>query len=152
MKCINCNNEMVNKLTKVDITWGSYTITIDGISAFVCDECGEKMLSFEDSKMVQKLAISLTDIIPQKEILNITETAELLRVSNQSVYNMIKDGRLKAIKIGREWRFMRKNLDSILHPEEDLIAPFPSMVVVFTNKAQLQPDFISLIEPEKQTQ
>lgn len=31
-------------------------------------------------------------------------------------------------------------------------APFPSMVVVFTNKAQLQPDFISLIEPEKQTQ
>ena len=110
MKCINCNNEMVNKLTKVDITWGSYTITIDGISAFVCDECGEKMLSFEDSKMVQKLAISLTDIIPQKEILNITETAELLRVSNQSVYNMIKDGRLKAIKIGREWRFMRKKL------------------------------------------
>lgn len=46
-------------------------------------------------------------------ILNLDETAELLRVSNQTIYNMIKEGRLKAYKIGREWRFMKKILNHL---------------------------------------
>jgi hypothetical protein len=30
---------------------------------------------------------------------------------------MIKDGRLKATKVGREWKFMRKDIESILDPD-----------------------------------
>lgn len=39
--------------------------------------------------------------------------AEELNVTNQTVYNMIKDGRLKPIKIGKEWRFYKKDIDII---------------------------------------
>ena len=49
--------------------------------------------------------------------LNVTETADLLRVSTQTVYNMIKSGRLPAVKFGREWRFLRKNIESINNPD-----------------------------------
>lgn len=33
-----------------------------------------------------------------------------MRVSRQTVYNMIKDRRIKAYKVGREWRFFRSNI------------------------------------------
>ena len=44
------------------------------------------------------------------DILTLKETAEYLRVSRQTVYNMIKDRRIKAYKVGREWRFFRSNV------------------------------------------
>ena len=44
------------------------------------------------------------------DILTLKEAAEYLRVSRQTVYNMIKDRRIKAYKVGREWRFFRSNI------------------------------------------
>ena len=44
------------------------------------------------------------------DVLTLKETAEYLRVSRQTVYNMIKDRRIKAYKVGREWRFFRSNI------------------------------------------
>ena len=44
------------------------------------------------------------------DILTLKETAEYLRVSEQTGYNMIKDRRIKAYKVGREWRFFRSDI------------------------------------------
>ena len=44
------------------------------------------------------------------DILTLKETAEYLRVSGQTGYNMIKDRRIKAYKVGREWRFFRSDI------------------------------------------
>ena len=44
------------------------------------------------------------------DILTLKETAEYLRVSGQTVYSMIKDRRIKAYKVGREWRFFRSDI------------------------------------------
>ena len=44
------------------------------------------------------------------DTLTLKETAEYLRVSGQTVYNMIKDRRIKAYKVGREWRFFRSDI------------------------------------------
>ena len=42
------------------------------------------------------------------------EVAALLQVSHQTIYNMVRDGRLQAQKVGREWRFRREKLDQLL--------------------------------------
>ena len=34
----------------------------------------------------------------------------------QTIYNMVRDGRLQAQKVGREWRFHREKLDQLLAP------------------------------------
>ncbi|HAG07664.1 MAG TPA: hypothetical protein DCL13_05760 [Peptococcaceae bacterium] len=39
------------------------------------------------------------------------------RVSNQTVYNLVKSGRLPATKIGRQWRFSRAKILEILKGE-----------------------------------
>ena len=48
--------------------------------------------------MIDKIIRVMNDK-PAVGILNLEETADYLRVSNQTVYNMIKDGRIKAYNI-----------------------------------------------------
>lgn len=48
------------------------------------------------------------------DILKLNETADYLRVSKQTVYNMIKDGRIKAYKVGREWKILRSDIVAYL--------------------------------------
>ena len=48
---------------------------------------------------------------PVKEVYTLHEVEELLSVTQRSLYNFIKDGRLKAFKAGREWRVTREALE-----------------------------------------
>jgi putative molybdopterin biosynthesis protein len=48
------------------------------------------------------------------ELLTVTEIAQLLRVSDRVVRSLIKDGDLVAVKIGREYRVKRSDVDRYL--------------------------------------
>ncbi|HYE12460.1 MAG TPA: helix-turn-helix domain-containing protein [Patescibacteria group bacterium] len=115
-KCYICNSEMEMKTTSINSGWGQYKLTVEGVNAYVCPECGEVILEGKDAIMLQKLSKSLaeTEEDQRPDVLNLTEVADLLRVTNQTIYNMIKDGRLKAYKIGREWRFHRKDVQAYM--------------------------------------
>ena len=114
--CYICNTQMEKKNTSINTGWGQYKLTVEGISAYVCPKCGEVVLEGKDCMMLQRLSKSLAEVEAEKkpDILNLTEVADLLRVTNQTIYNMIKDGRLKAYKFGREWRFFRKDVESFM--------------------------------------
>jgi excisionase family DNA binding protein/YgiT-type zinc finger domain-containing protein len=107
---------MEEKMTSINTGWGDYKVTVNGVSAYVCPQCGEMVLDGKDALMLQKLSKSLEDtkVEEKPDVLNLTEVADLLRVSNQTIYNMIRDGRIKAVKFGREWRFNRKDIDAYI--------------------------------------
>ncbi|CEI72516.1 helix-turn-helix domain-containing protein [Romboutsia hominis] len=115
-KCYICDSNMNKTTTSIKTGWGEYKLTIDGISANVCPNCGEITLESKEAIMIQKLSKSLSSIDDKEKpnILNLTEVADLLRVSNQTIYNMIRDGRIKAYKVGREWRFLRKDIETFM--------------------------------------
>jgi putative molybdopterin biosynthesis protein len=46
------------------------------------------------------------------------EVARLLKVSKQTVYNWINEGRLKAVKAGRTTRIAREAISEFLEPAE----------------------------------
>ena len=46
----------------------------------------------------------------KKEILTIDEVAELFSVSKRTIYNLLKENELPGVKIGGQWRFLRKEL------------------------------------------
>mgnify|MGYP001000646859 CR=1 FL=1 len=122
IKCYLCGADMESKKTSTAAGWGKYKLIINGIDAHVCPQCGEIIYSSEDMHMIQELGKSLARIDEKNrpDVLNVAQVADLLKISNQSVYNMIKDRRLKAVKIGREWRFMRKDIERILNGHEFL--------------------------------
>jgi excisionase family DNA binding protein len=45
-----------------------------------------------------------------KDILDVEGAAMLLGVSSRTIYNLARRGDIPATRVGREWRFARKNL------------------------------------------
>ncbi|MCL5772353.1 MAG: helix-turn-helix domain-containing protein [Actinobacteria bacterium] len=56
------------------------------------------------------------------DILTIEQTAELLKVGNRTVYNLLSDeripGKIFAKKVGRSWRILRSEIERFLSEEK----------------------------------
>ena len=51
------------------------------------------------------------------KLLKLSEVAEILRVSRQTVMRLIKTGQIKAIKVGRQWRVPEDALRALISGE-----------------------------------
>ena len=71
-----------------------------------------KMLKFHEERIQTLEALNERLLMREKSMWNLEEVAEYLGVTNQTVYNMIRDGRIKAYKVGREWRFHPSDIES----------------------------------------
>ena len=61
----------------------------------------------------------------ESPMLTVSEVAELLRVHQMTVYRLIRNGALSPVKVGRVWRFDRRQVAVLLtgevaHPEPPL--------------------------------
>lgn len=48
------------------------------------------------------------------KLYSIDEIADILKVTQRTIYNYIKSGSLKAIKIGKYWRIKHSDLEQFL--------------------------------------
>ncbi len=51
------------------------------------------------------------------ELLTVSEVATRLRVSNMTVYRLIKAGELRAIRVGKNYRVRRSHLEAYLRAQ-----------------------------------
>lgn len=49
------------------------------------------------------------------EIMTVTEVAQFLRVPKSTVYKLARIGELPASKIGKHWRFLRRDIHEWMH-------------------------------------
>ncbi|MEJ2634710.1 MAG: PocR ligand-binding domain-containing protein [Calditrichia bacterium] len=49
-----------------------------------------------------------------EDLLTTKQVLDLLKVDRTTIYRMINDGRLKAVKVGNHWRFPRKNIQDLI--------------------------------------
>lgn len=52
-------------------------------------------------------------------IMTVNELAKYLRLHEQTVYKMAKEGRVPAYKVGNRWRFKKDTIDSWLRDHRD---------------------------------
>ena len=52
--------------------------------------------------------------LTQARLLTVNEVADLLRVSRMTVYRLIKEGQLKALRVGRSYRLREDDVDEYL--------------------------------------
>jgi excisionase family DNA binding protein len=50
----------------------------------------------------------------QEQLLTPEETAEYLRVNPQTIYRLLRRGKLPGAKVGHQWRVRRSDLESFL--------------------------------------
>jgi len=74
-KCYICNSEMAKRITSINTGWGTYKLTVDGVNAYICPQCGEVTIEGKDAVMLQKLSKSLVDVDENQkpDVLNLTE-------------------------------------------------------------------------------
>lgn len=54
----------------------------------------------------------------EQKVLTTTEAMQYLRTTRVTILKMVKEGRLKANKVGREYRFLQEELDKYLRGEQ----------------------------------
>lgn len=111
--CSECGGKMLPHTMSKIFQVNGKEIEIKGIEGYQCKDCGEEVFTAKEIRMIDRLIRAIDDR-PVLDILNLDETAEYLRVSNQTVYNMIRDGRIRAYKVGQEWRFLRADIMAYL--------------------------------------
>jgi excisionase family DNA binding protein len=52
--------------------------------------------------------------LSRSRFLTVNEVAELLRVSSMTIYRLIKDGDLPAVRIGKSYRLREDDIDAYL--------------------------------------
>lgn len=50
----------------------------------------------------------------QEEILTTREVMQYLKITRPTVFKLIKEGKLKASKVGRDYRFLKSEIDRFL--------------------------------------
>lgn len=50
----------------------------------------------------------------EDRLLTVNEVAELMRVSNMTIYRLIKAGELNATRVGRSYRLRQRDVDAYL--------------------------------------
>ncbi len=58
---------------------------------------------------------SETDTLRDGEIMTVMEVAKFLRVPKSTVYKLARAGELPASKIGKHWRFLRRDIHEWMH-------------------------------------
>jgi excisionase family DNA binding protein len=54
------------------------------------------------------------DVPTEDRLLTVNEVAELMRVSNMTIYRLIKAGELNATRVGRSYRLRQRDVDEYL--------------------------------------
>jgi excisionase family DNA binding protein len=51
--------------------------------------------------------------MPSDEILNIKEVSDYLKIPVSTIYKLVQGGKVPAVKVGKHWRFMKKDIDHL---------------------------------------
>jgi excisionase family DNA binding protein len=75
--------------------------------------------------MISNITIAISTYINMDELLTTRQVQEILKVDRITIYRMLRDGRLKGVKIGQQWRFPQSEVNRLLGrrgEEAELIA------------------------------
>lgn len=107
--CEHCENEF--DAGKATVRYCSHKCNSAALKAAKRKEVIQLTESLTDRKKIEKTKA----VISNRPYLNVAETAALLGVHNNTVYNLAHSGKLEATRISRRLTFIsRKNIDELL--------------------------------------
>ena len=113
--CPNCKSLLTEKETSIEATTNGMEVSMKGIPLYYCEACQSFHLYATDIQP----AISLLrpnqplPVNTANYLYTLEEVANMLRVTKQTVYNMLWKGRIKGQKSGREWRIPATELERL---------------------------------------
>lgn len=53
------------------------------------------------------------------EVLNIKEVSQFLKIPVSTVYKLVQEGKVPAVKLGKHWRFLKKDLAHLFEQKKN---------------------------------
>ena len=82
----------------IEANWKGRRVVFRGLEAWVCKTCGEQAYEADDARLMQNLIRATELDADQPDVMNVEEVADLLRVSNQTVYSPVSYTHLDVYK------------------------------------------------------
>ena len=58
--------------------------------------------------------VEISKLLPQKPLLKVKEVAEVLRVTPKTIRTWCREGKMRAIRIGKEYKILRDDLERLM--------------------------------------
>lgn len=84
-----------------------------------------------------------------EELITINQLREILQVGRLTIYRMLKDGRIKGVKVGRQWRVPRSEVYELVKGRNELAEPaelHPSEVLPVHCLQTIQDVFAEMVD------
>lgn len=62
-------------------------------------------------------------IAPKSELMTVAETCRYLKITTRTLYRYIQNRQIPAFKLGKEWRFVRSDLEQWIHDRTRNVLP-----------------------------
>ncbi len=69
-------------------------------------------------RLIRVKIISSLRTMSSDEILNIREVSQYLKIPVSTVYKLVQEGKVPAVKFGKHWRFLKKDLDHLFEQKK----------------------------------
>lgn len=116
--CEHCHQEFVAKTMKT-----RYCSHLCNSRAYKAKKRAEKFskVKIKDNSQIPIPSASLLHTIQEKQILTVEEVSKLLRISKPTVYRLIKEGKLSAVRFSeRTTRIYRSEIDKLFNQKPKL--------------------------------
>ena len=69
------------------------------------------------TEKLKRPVVKEEDLIPKKTLLKLSEVCEIFRISKPTVYEWVRQGKLKSFKIERRRYFVRSHIETIIQQQ-----------------------------------
>lgn len=85
----------------------------------------------------------IEDKTSMPELMTVEEVAEYLRITKRTMYRLLKEGSIPAIRVSHQWRFDRTSIDNWLHQNSTKVA---TNILVIDDDEQIRSLFEDTVE------
>lgn len=71
------------------------------------------------------------------DVLTLEQVAELLQVNQWTMYRLVKEGKIPAFKVGKQWRFKRDAIDKWIDRQSQFEQKFSKLLVKLRKEGEM---------------
>jgi excisionase family DNA binding protein len=91
------------------------------------------------------LHIVQTETVPMQQMLSARQVQDILHIDRSTVYRMAEDGRLPAIRVGKQWRFPADDIYRVISAQPPVLNTSPLDPSVASAIAELAGDLLGVM-------
>lgn len=120
--CFDCDCKLIEQKGSVYGYWGDIIIEFISLPKYQCSSCENFYLEEKIAILTQEITRALIDSDLVPEIVDISNSYELLSKNLDKIYDLIQNKRIYLVKVGNKIIINQKDVNSLFYDDSALLA------------------------------